>query len=82
MDGRRDGADLQLSRRSRSERTPAIDSARRRRIERRPERLVLAERLEVGIGARKRTVLRVEGNCPFEVRDGLGGLLPLRVGDR
>ena len=60
-----------------------VDATRRSSggVERRAERFVVAQRLEVGIVARERTILRVERDGAFEMRDRFGVLVPLGVGD-
>src|SRR5919204_6321707 len=53
----------------------------RRRFERRTKRIVAAQRFEIGIGTRQRAVLGVQGDGPFEMRDGFSRLVALRVRD-
>ena len=69
-------ADRALSgRRRRSERGDG------RRFERRAKRIVVAQRLEIGIVPGQRAVFRVEGDGALEMGDGFGMLVALRVGD-
>ena len=51
------------------------------RVERRAERVVAGQRLEVGVAAGQRPVLRVERNGPLEMGDSLRQFAPLRVCD-
>ena len=39
------------------------------------------QRLEVGIGARQRAILRIQRDGPLQMGEGLRGLLALRVSD-
>ena len=60
---------------------PVAGARRGRRLERRPKRVVVAERLEVGIAAGEGAVLGIERDGTLEVRDGFGVLAPLGVRD-
>src|SRR5690348_12991471 len=52
------------------------------RFERRAKRVVIVQRLQVGVVFREPAVFRVDRYRAFEVRDGFGELPALRVSDR
>ena len=71
-------ADLVLER---TQRRRSTAREPRRRFERGAERLVVAQRFEIGIAPGERAVLGVQRDGALEVRDRLGMLAALGVGD-
>src|SRR5437016_5872223 len=63
-----------LSGASGPEGTAAVEARRDGSLERRPEGIVFAERLQVGIGTRQAAVFGIQRDGAFEVRDRLGDL--------
>src|SRR5262249_6292786 len=69
----------QLSRGSRLQRSPPVETWDRWHLERRSKRVVGSQRLQIGIGPGEGAILRIEGDCPLEVGNRLGLLGALRV---
>ena len=72
-------AETQLSRGTRTDRSPAFGPHRRRRFERRRECIVASEGIKVGIGAGQRAILGIHRDRPFDVGHRFSELSALRV---
>src|SRR5204862_6504618 len=72
-----------LSRGSRLEGAAAVNRPNGRgwHFERRPERVVVVQRLEIGISAGQRAVFRIQRDGPLQIGEGLRGFVALRVSD-
>jgi hypothetical protein len=80
--GHFDPFNYRLTSRTGTDRPTAVPAGRGRGVKRCPERVVSAERLEIRVALRQRTIFRVKRDGAFEMCDRLGRLAALGMSDR